>query len=121
MRWWSADSIGPGFGALLVDKTDAGFPVQAQCVSRPAAPVQSRHLVGDQCLVQRVLSEQLAKLADQVGMPAKLKLALDALQDCPPALLLETVAHPPHPVAAALPASAWPRQSPSASRSSEAA
>ena len=90
----------PRFRALLIDKAAAGFPVEAKCVTRPAVPVQSRHLVGDERLIQRVLSQQMAELPDQVGMPAKLQLALDALQDGPPALLFETVPHPRYPVAA---------------------
>ena len=42
----------------------------------------------------------MAKLTDQVGVPAKLQLALDALEDGRPALLLEAVPHPRDPVAA---------------------
>jgi hypothetical protein len=77
----------PRFCALLIDKAAAGFPVEAKCVTWPAAPVESRHLVGDECLIQRVQGQQMAKLPYQVGMPAKLQLALDALQDGRPALL----------------------------------
>src|SRR6266851_2928590 len=90
----------PWFCALLIDKAAAGIPIEAECVTRPAAPVQGRHLVSDERLVQRVLSQQVAKLTDQVGMPAKLQLTLDALQDGRPALLFEAVTHPRHPVAA---------------------
>src|SRR6266851_10478631 len=90
----------PRLCALLIDKAAAGLPVEAERVTRPAAPVKGRHLVGDERLVQRVLSQQMAKLTDQVSMLAKLQLALDALQDGRPALLLETVTHPRHPVAA---------------------
>src|SRR6266567_6719164 len=90
----------PRFCALLIDKAAAGLPVEAECVTRPAAPVKSRHLVGDECLIQRVLSQQVAKLTYQVRMPAKLQLTLDALQDGRPAFLFEAVTHPRHPVAA---------------------
>src|SRR5450432_2373276 len=90
----------PRFCALLVDKAAAGLPVEAKCVTWPAVPVESRHLMGDECLIQRVQSQQMAKLPYQVGMPAKLQFAFDALQDGRPTLLFETVAHPRHPVAA---------------------
>src|SRR6266700_278454 len=93
----------PRFCALLIDKAAAGLPVEAECVTRPAAPVKSRHLVGDECLIQRVLSQQVAKLTYQVRMPAKLQLTLDALQDGRPAFLFEAVTHPRHPVAALIP------------------
>src|SRR6266487_5314762 len=42
----------------------------------------------------------MAKLTYQLGVPAKLQLAPDTLQDGRPALLFETVTHPRHPVAA---------------------
>src|SRR6266536_327141 len=42
----------------------------------------------------------MAKLTYQLGVPAKLQLAPDTLQDGRPALLFETVAHPRYPVAA---------------------
>ena len=90
----------PRFCALLIDKAAAGFPVEAKCVAWPAAPVQGGHLVGDERLIQRVLSQQMAKLAYQVGVSAKFQLTLDALQDGRPALLFEAVTHPRHPVAA---------------------
>ena len=89
---------GPGFGALLINEAAAGFPVQAKCVGRSAVPVQSRHLMRDECLIQRVLSQQMAKLPDQLGI-RQLQLAFDAIQDGGPALLFEAVAHPRHPVA----------------------
>jgi hypothetical protein len=89
-----------GLGALLVDQPAAGLPVQAQRIGRPAGPVQRSHLVRGEGLVQRVLGEQLMQLADQVGVPAELHLALDPVQDGRAALLLQAVAHPGHPVAA---------------------
>src|SRR6266567_3264144 len=90
----------PRFCALLIDKAAAGFPVEAECVTRPAAPVKGRHLVRDECLIQRVLSQQVAKLTYQVAMQAKLQFTLDALLDGRPTLLFEAVTHPRYPVAA---------------------
>ena len=90
----------PRFRALLIDEAAAGIPVEGECLTLPAAPVKRRHLVGDERLVQRVLSQQVAKLTHQVGMPAKLQLALDAPADGRTALLFEAVTHPCHPVAA---------------------
>src|ERR1022692_3936181 len=90
----------PRFCALLIDKEAAGFPVQAQRISWPAIPVKGRHLVGDERLIERVPSQQAAKLTYQVSVQAKLQLTLDALQDGCPALLFQAVAHPRHPVAA---------------------
>ena len=90
----------PGFRALLVDQQVAGVPVEAQRVGRPAAPVERGHLVGDERLVQRVLGQQVRKLADQVGVPALFQLAADPLQDRRPALFFEAVPHPRDPVAA---------------------
>jgi hypothetical protein len=90
----------PRFRALLVHQATAGFPVEAQRVGWPAAPVKGGHLVGDEGFIQRVLSQQTANLADQVGVPALGQLAPDPLQDRGAALLLETVPHPRHPVAA---------------------
>ena len=87
-------------GALLVDQAGADVPVEAQRLTRPAGPVQRRHLVRGEGLVQRVLGQQLMELADQVGVPAQLQLALDPLQDGRPAFLREAVAHPRHPVTA---------------------
>src|ERR1039457_4446064 len=107
----------PRFGALLIDKAAAGIPVEAEGLTLPAAPVKGRHLVGDERLIQRVLSQQMAELTYQVGVPAKLQLTLDALQDGRPAFFFEAVPHPCHPVAA----DPGPRRSFSASRSSKAA
>jgi hypothetical protein len=90
----------PGLGALLVDELAAGVPVQAERLTRPAAPVQRGHLVRDERLVQRVLREQVAELTDQVGVLAEIQLALDPLQDGGPALLFQAGPHPRHPVAA---------------------
>jgi hypothetical protein len=42
----------------------------------------------------------VVQLTDQVGVPAKFQLALDALRDGRPAFLCEAVPHPGHPVAA---------------------
>ena len=89
----------PWFCALLIDEAAADIPVQAEGLTRPAASVESCHLVGDERLIQRVLRQQVAKLTDQIGMPAKFQLALDALQDRRPAFLAKAVAHACHPVA----------------------
>ncbi len=72
---------GPGFGALLVDQAAACFPVEAEGVAWPAAPVQSLHLVADQGFVERILSQEVMQLAEQVGVPAKFEFALHPLQD----------------------------------------
>ena len=88
------------FGSLLLDQAAAGFPVEAERVTLPAASVEGRHLVGEERLIQRILRQQAAKLTYQVGMPAKFELALDALEDDRPALFFQAVAHPRHPVAA---------------------
>ena len=90
----------PRLGALLLDEAAADIPVQAEGLTGPAASVEGRHLVRDERLIQRVLGQQVVKLADQVAVPAQLQLALDALQDGRPAFLLEAVPHPCHPVAA---------------------
>ena len=90
----------PRFRALLLDQADTGLPVEAQGVGRPSAPAQRGHLVADERLVRRVLHQQLAKLTDEIGVLAKLQLAPDALEDGGPALLLQSVPHPRHPVAA---------------------
>jgi hypothetical protein len=50
-------------------------------------------------LIQRVLGQQAAKLTNQVGVPAKLQFAFDALANCGAAFLFEAAAHPGHPVA----------------------
>src|SRR5262249_58907698 len=70
----------PRFCALLINESAAGLAVEAQCVGWPAAPVQGGHLVGDERFIQRVLSQQMRKLAHQVGVPAELQLASDAFQ-----------------------------------------
>ena len=90
----------PWFRPLLLDEAAADVPVEAEGFPRPAAPVEGRHLMGDQRLVQRVLVQQMAELADQVGVMAKLQLAFDALDHGRPAFLVEAVPHPRHPVAA---------------------
>ncbi len=56
--------------------------------------------MADEGLIQRVLGQQPAKLTNQVGVPAKLQFAFDALANCSAAFLLEAAAHPGHPVAA---------------------
>ena len=86
--------------ALLIDQAAAGVPVEAERVTGPAAAVQGRHLVRDERLVQRVLAQQVLQLADQIGVPAKLQVTPDPLEDGGPALLVEAVTHPRHPVAA---------------------
>jgi hypothetical protein len=90
----------PRFRALLVNQAMAGFPVEAQRVGGPAACVKGGHLVGNKRFIQRVLGQQTAELPDQVGVPAMRQLAPDPVQDRGAALLLETVPHPRHPVAA---------------------
>ena len=55
--------------------------------------------MGDERLVQRVLGQQVAELADQLGVPAKLQLTRDPLQNGRAALLFEAVPHPGDPVA----------------------
>ena len=87
------------FGSLLLGQEAAGFPVEAERIALPAAPVQGRHLVGDEGLIQRVLRQQAAQLADQVGVAAKFKFTLDALEDDRPAFFFQAVPHPRHPVA----------------------
>ena len=90
----------PGFGALLFDQAAARLPVEAEGVTRPAAPVQGGHLVGDERLVQRILQPaDWCSSPTRCGVPAERQLTLDALQDGSPALLFEAVAHPRHPVA----------------------
>ncbi len=84
----------PRFRALLINQAAAGFPVEAQCVGWPAAPVQGGHLVRDERFVQRVLRQQMRKLAHQVGVPADLQLASDPLENRGAALLFEAVPHP---------------------------
>ena len=88
------------FCAQLLDEAGADVPVEAEGLTRPAASVQRRHLVGDERLVERVLGQQITELADQVGMPAQLQLAFDALHGSRPAFLREAVTHPRHPVTA---------------------
>ena len=88
----------PRLRALLLDEAGADVPVEAEGLTRPAASVQRRHLVGDERLIERVLGQQMTELADQVGMAAQLQLALDAFHDGRPAFLREAVAHPRHPV-----------------------
>ena len=90
----------PWFRPQLLDEAAADVPVEAEGLPRPAAPVEGRHLVGDERLIQRILGQQMAELSHQVGVPAKLQLALDALEDGHPAFLIEAVPHPRHPVAA---------------------
>ena len=91
---------GPRLGALFVDELATGVPVQAECLSRPAAAVQSGHLVRDERLVQRVLGQQVAELTDHVGVPAEVQLTLDPFQNRRPPLFLQAGPHPGHPVAA---------------------
>ena len=88
----------PRLCALLLNQAAAGLPVEAQGVGRPSAPAKSGHLVGDERFVRRVLNQHLAELTDQIGVPAKLQLAPDPLQNGGPALLLEGVPHPRGPV-----------------------
>ena len=90
----------PRLCALLRNQAAAGFPVEAQGVGRPAAPAKSGHLVGDERFVRWVLNQQLAEFTDQIGVPAKLQLTPDPLENGGPALLLESVPHPRGPVAA---------------------
>ncbi len=90
----------PGLGAQLLDEAAADFPVEAEGLGRPAAPVEGRHLLGDERLVQRVLGQQVAEFTDHIGVPAQLQLALDPLQDGGPAFLFQGVPHPRDPVAA---------------------
>ena len=54
----------------------------------------------DERFIQRVLRQQMRKLADQVGVPADLQLAADTLENRGAALLFEAVPHPRYPVAA---------------------
>ena len=90
----------PGLGTQFVDDLAARVPVQAECLTGPAAAVQRGHLVRDERLIERVLREQVAELTNQVGVPAEFQLALDPLQDGGPALLFQAGPHPRHPVAA---------------------
>ena len=87
------------FRALLLDKTAASFPVEAQCVGRPADRVEGGHLVSDESFVQGVSGQQLSELTHQGGVLPKFQLALDPLEDGGPALLFESVPYPRHPVA----------------------
>jgi len=89
----------PRLGALFLDQAAARLPVETECVTGPAAPVQGGHLVGDERLIQRVGDQQVVQFADQVGVPAERELTLDPLQNGRPALLFETVPHPGHPAA----------------------
>src|SRR6266516_4218508 len=89
----------PRLCALLINEAAAGFPVEAECVGRSAAPVKGGHLVGDKRFIQWVLSQQMAKLAYQVSVATKLQLTPDTLHNGRPALLFETVPHPLYPVA----------------------
>src|SRR5258706_15977475 len=75
--------------------------------------------MADERLIQRVLGQQPAKLTNQVGVPAKLQFAFDALANCSAAFLLEAAARSLATQSPRIPASAWPRHSPSASRRSK--
>ena len=90
----------PRLRALLLNQAATGFPVEAQGVGRPSAPAKRGHLVGDERFVRWVLNQHLAKLTDQIGVPAKLQLVPGPLENGGPALLLEGVPHPRGPVAA---------------------
>ncbi len=90
----------PRLGAQLLVEAAADFPVEGEGLTWPAASVEGRHLLSDERLIQRVLGQQVAQLADYVGVPAQLQLALDAFLDSRPAFLFQAVPHPRDPVAA---------------------
>ena len=91
---------GPRLGALLIHEQAAGLPVQAEGVGRPTTSVQSGHLVRGERLVERVLSDQMTQFTDEIGVPAKLKLESDPLNDGSPAFFLQAISDSRDPVSA---------------------
>ena len=81
--------LAPRFDAQLVHERLAGAHVGLECVGLPASAIERQHQLAVQALAQRMLGDQALQLGDQLGVPTRCQVGLDARLHGRQALLLQ--------------------------------